>query len=177
VATRDRDWNAPATDARGEPATLGEFNGHEIYPMPVFATLAVSDVAGVAAWYETALGFATVFRSPAVNEQPAMVHLRRRKYQDLLLVPSRSEGAQPPASLTLTFNADGEIDQLADRARAEAAAGRSSVSGPYDTAWNTRDVRVTDPSGHQLVFTGRQANPDPEQAARWKAMFDAAREK
>lgn len=29
--------------------------------MPAFATLAVADVAAVAAWYELALGFTTVF--------------------------------------------------------------------------------------------------------------------
>jgi len=172
---QQQDWNAPATDARGEPATLGEFNKHEIYPMPIFATLSVADVAGVAAWYEAALGFSTMFQMPGPNGQPSLVHVRRRKYQDLLLTPSRSDAAQAPASLTLSFNADGEIDQLADRARAVAAVGRSSVSGPHDTPWNTRDLQVTDPAGHQLVFTGRQANPDPEQLARWKATFDAAR--
>jgi len=44
-----------------------------------------------------------------------------------------------------------------------------------DTPWNTRDLNVTDPAGNQLVFTGRNPNPDPEQAARMKAMFEAAR--
>jgi catechol 2,3-dioxygenase-like lactoylglutathione lyase family enzyme len=67
-----------------EPTTLAEFGGHEIYPMPMFATLAVADVAAVAAWYERALGFATVFRAPDAGGQPALIHLRRRKYQDLL---------------------------------------------------------------------------------------------
>ena len=41
-----------------------------------------------------------------------------------------------------------------------------------DTPWNTRDLGVTDPAGNKLIFTGRQANPDPEQVARWKAMFE-----
>jgi uncharacterized glyoxalase superfamily protein PhnB len=162
-----------ATDAAGEPVTLGEHNGFEIYPMPMFATLAVADVAGVAAWYERALGFGVVFRAPAAEgQQPALVHLRRRKYQDVLLVPARAD-APAPASLTITFSADGELDALTARAGEAPAFGVSAVSGPVDTPWNTRDLRVTDPAGHRLVFTSRQPNPDPERSARLAAMFGA----
>jgi uncharacterized glyoxalase superfamily protein PhnB len=156
-----------------EPATLGEFNGSEIYPMPMFATLAVVDVSGLADWYVQALGFTTVFRAPsAEGRQPPLVHLRRRKYQDLLLVPAKSD-APPPTGLTLTFSAHEDLDDLIARARAAAPLGASAVEEPVDTPWNTRDLRVTDPVGNRLVFTSRR--PDPEQTARIKAMFDAAR--
>jgi hypothetical protein len=74
----------------------------------------------------------------------------------------------------MTFNVDGEIDALAARARDAAAVGTSSVTGPVATPWNTLDLRIVDPAGHRLVFTARNPNPDPEQAARLKAMFDAA---
>ncbi len=165
----------PATEPSGEPASLGEFGGVEIYPMPAFVTLAVADVAGVAAWYERALGFITVFRVPTPDGvPPPLVHLRRRKYQDVLIVPG-ADGLSPGSSLTISFSADGEIDELAARARAAEPVGRSAIDGPVDTPWNTRDLRVTDPAGHRLVFTSRRANPDPEQAARWKKMFDEAR--
>ena len=153
-----------------EPPTLTTFNGHEIYPMPMFPTIAVADVAAVSAWYQAALGFAVVFAAPG----GAMVHLRRRKYQDVLIVASREPAAAPASSLSVTFNTDGEIDALAARARGVAALGASSVTGPLATPWNTLDLRVTDPAGHRLVFTARNPNPDPEQAARVKAMFDAA---
>ncbi len=160
-----------------EPPNLGEFDGHEIYPMPMFATLAVGDVAAIAAWYRHTLGFTTVFEAPGPGGQPSLVHLRRRKYQDLLLVPAAPDvpTAPPPFSLTLSFGAEGEVDALADRARATRPLGRSTIEGPIDTPWNTRDLRVTDPAGHHLVFTGRNPNPDPEQAARMKALFDRAR--
>ena len=160
-----------------EPPTLGEFNGFEIYPMPMFATLAVDDVAAVARWYGDALGFGTMFAGPPIGDQPSLVHLRRGKYQDLLLVPRRTAGpSAAPATLTLSFSAD-EVDELAGRARAVAPLGASAVVGPVDTPWNSRDLRVTDPAGHQLVFTSRQANPDPEQVKRMQAMFEAARKK
>jgi uncharacterized glyoxalase superfamily protein PhnB len=165
-----------ATDDRGEPASLGEFNGFEVYPMPMFVTLAVADVNGVSAWYQRALGFSTMFAGPEGGGQPSLVHLRRRKYQDLLVTPGPPDGT-PPASLTLTFNADGEVDDLAARAREAEPLGSSSIVGPVDTPWNTRDLRVTDPAGHRLVFTSRRAAPDPELAARMQAMFDAARTK
>src|SRR6185295_3288084 len=157
------------TNAGHEPQTLGEFNGFEIYPMPMFATLEVADVAAVAAWYERALGFATMFSTPGAGGQPILVHLRRRKYQDLLLRPAAPGAAPPeaPSSLTISFNAaDGEVDALAERARAVASLGASAIAGPIDTPWTTRDLHVTDPAGHRLVFTGRNPNPDPEQAAR-----------
>src|SRR5215467_14399556 len=157
-----------------EPPLLGNYGGHEIYPMPAFATLAVTDVAAVAAWYERALGFSTVFRAPAVGGQPALVHLRRRKYQDLLLTPAQPGTApsEAPSSLTLSFSVADEVDALAERARAVEPLGRSSIAGPVNTPWNTRDLRVTDPAGHRLIFTGLNPNPDPEQQARIRAMFE-----
>jgi uncharacterized glyoxalase superfamily protein PhnB len=152
-----------------EPPTLKTFQGHEIYPMPMFPTIAVADVAAVSAWYQAALGFTVVFAAPG----DAMVHLRRRKYQDVLIVPSRERAATPPGSLSITFNTDGELDALAARASGVTAVGASSIVGPVATPWNTLDLRVTDPAGHRLVFTARNPRPDPEQAARLKAMFDA----
>src|SRR5215467_11213114 len=158
-----------------EPPTLGHYGTHEIYPMPAFATLAVADVAAVAAWYERALGFSTVFAGPSIGGEPALVHLRRRKYQDLLLTPAPTGGAptDAPSSLTLSFSVQDEVDALAERARSVAPLGRSSITGPVNTPWNTRDLRVTDPAGHRLVFTGLNPNPDPEQQARIKAMLDS----
>jgi len=152
----------------GEPPTLTTFQGHEIYPMPMFATLSVADVAAVSGWYQAALGFTVVFAA----QRGAMVHLRRRKYQDILIVPG---GAAAPASLTVTFNVDGEIDAFAARALQAAPLGMSSVSAPAATPWNTLDVRVTDPAGHRLVFTARNPNPDPEKAARLRTMFETVR--
>jgi uncharacterized glyoxalase superfamily protein PhnB len=151
-----------------EPPILSEFEGHEIYPMPMFATISVADVSAVSEWYQQALGFSVVFAAPG----SALVHLRRRKYQDLLIVPRGGATMASASSLTLTFNVDGEIDEVAARAQAAPAAGASAVVGPVATPWNTLDVRVTDPAGHQLIFTARNPNPDPEQAKRMQQLFD-----
>ncbi|MDE3137913.1 MAG: VOC family protein [Acidobacteriota bacterium] len=162
-----------AVDTSGEPITLSERNGFEIYPMPMFATLAVADVAAVAHWYVQALGFGIVFQMPAVNGQPSLVHLRRRKYQDLLLTLAHAGAVgQAPTSLTLSLQTE-DVDALAAQARAADSVGVSAIEGPIDTPWNTRDLRVTDPAGHRLVFTSLQVNPDPKQVERWNRLFNA----
>src|SRR5262245_9984394 len=143
---------------------MTEFNGFEVYPMPMFVTLAVAEPNQIAEWYVSALGFGVMFQGP-------VVHLRRQKYQDVLLVP----GAGQPGGPTVSFSADGEIDALAARARAVAPIGSVKIEGPIDTPWNTRDLRVTDPAGHRLVFTGRRLERDAEIEARVQAMLDAGR--
>jgi len=163
-----------------EPQQLGEFNGFEIYPMPMFATIAVADVSGVSAWYQNALGFGVVFSAPAVGGQPAMVHLRRKKYQDLLIVPAPGGSGAPEAPaaspFTISFSMDdGEVDTLAERARSANPLGKAAMTGPVDTPWNTRDLRVTDPVGTRLVFTGRNPNADPEQMKRMQALLSAGK--
>ena len=161
-----------ATDNTGEPVSLGTFNRHEIYPMPIFVKIVVADVAAVQAWYERALGFSTIFAMPAADGQPSLVHLRRNKYQDVLLVRGQPDGSASQ-SVTLNFNTD-DVDALAAAARSVPALGRFALSGPADTPWNTRDLTVTVLGGHQLVFTARQANPDPQMSARWQEIFDQA---
>jgi uncharacterized glyoxalase superfamily protein PhnB len=151
-----------------EPASLGEYNGFELYPMPFFVTLAVEAPAEVAAWYAQALGFGVMFAGP-------VVHLRRRKYQDLLLVQAGPAAPPTAGGPALRFDADGELEALAERVRAAAPVGRAQVEGPVDTPWNTTELRVTDPAGHVLVFHARRANPDPAQEARWRAAFAAGR--
>jgi hypothetical protein len=152
-----------------DPITLGEYNGIEIYPMPLFATVACDDLVATAAWYERALGFGVMFRAPM------LVHVRRHKYQDLLLVPRVGGPPGGASALTLNFSADGEVDALAERARAAAPSGQSAVQDPIDTPWNTHDLHVTDPVGNHLVFTSRCAHPDPEAQARWQTLFAAGR--
>jgi len=159
-----------------EPQNLGTFNEFEIYPMPMFATIAVADVNSVVAWYQSALGFGVVFSAPGAGGQPSLVHLRRKKYQDVLITPAPADPAMPTAGLTISFSADdGEVDSIADRVRAAVPVGKAAIGGPVDTPWNTRDLRVTDPVGTRLVFTGRNPNADPEQMARTKAMLSAGK--
>lgn len=146
---------------RQEPPTFGEHNGFEVYPMPFFVTLVAEDPAALAGWYERTLGFGTMFAGP-------VIHLRRRRYQDVLVVPSGPGRTPTTGGPALTFDtAESELDAL---------AARTGVA-PQATPWNTRELRVADPAGHRLVFSARSENPDPEVHAKWQAMFDAQRKK
>ncbi len=151
-----------------DPPTLGDCYGFEIYPMPFFALLAASDPVGLTRWYEDALGFAVLQIGPAF-------HLRRHKFQDLLIVPASSERTPTSFGPLLYFDADGELEGLAERIKQAAKPGTTAVSGPVTTPWNTCELRVTDPVGHRIVFTSRTIEPDPEIQARTKVLLATAR--
>lgn len=167
--------NEPASPgSHGEPPLLGHHKGFEVYPMPLFALLECDDVARARAFWVEALGFAEMFGLPAPDGSVAMSHLRRRKYQDVMLVPRTSPLAEGPRGCRLLFDANGELDALAARARQAAPTGRSRVEEPVITPWNTRELRVTDPDGHVVAFHER--HDDPEAHAHWKATFERDRQ-
>lgn len=164
-----------------EPPTLGEHKGFEVYPMPMFARLECADLERSRDWYLAALGFGAMFSMPGPDGRPVMVHLRRRKYQDIMLVPraqdsaARADGdpvAAHPRS-ALQFDADGEVTALFERAKAATTYGRASIDEPRVTPWNTRELQVTDPDGHALVFSERY--DDPRIHEEWSRRFDEDR--
>lgn len=137
-----------------EPQVLTQHNGFEIYPMPMFALLQSPDVEPLAAWYQAALGFAVVFRAAHPDGRVAMVHLRRHKYQDILIVPALAvRGTSAAAGEALCLQCGETVEQLAERAAALTPHGQSAVQAPQDTPWNTRQVRLIDPEGRRLVFS------------------------
>lgn len=155
------DITAPA-HPQDQPESLGDHHGWPVYAMPVFVTIQTPDIERRAAWFRDALGFGVMYTAPDGGDGTAMVHVRRSRYQDVLIVRSSGRSARPDPSLRVTFqvSTDIEVDELAVR-----AAEHGDIEGPYDTPWNTRDVVVTDPDGHRLVFTGRRTDiplPDLE---------------
>jgi len=122
----------------------------DIYGMPMFAVLIASDIEATVSWYTDGLGFISLFAVPGQDGVPALVHLRRWRYQDLLVRPAPGP-VTPGTGCALSFAAVyDEIDALAERARAHGGGG---VVGPVDTQWNTRDLTTTDPDGTIVVFT------------------------
>ncbi len=135
----------------------------DIYGMPAFATLAVPDLRATVEWFTGALDFIQLFAIPSPAD-PVLVHLRRWRYQDILV--RRAESPQPiGAGISLSFAVEfDELDALAARVRSFAGG---SADGPADTAWNTRDLTVTTPDGLVVVFTARR--PEPLRAAAFNA--------
>lgn len=123
----------------------------EIYPMPMFPTLAVRDVGASVGWYSEALGFGTVFVLPGSDSEPVLAHLRWRKYADLLVVPEEAESSdRKGVGVSLSFLVgDMSVDAMAERL---VGLGVELAEGPVTRAWNTREIVVVDPDGYRLVF-------------------------
>jgi len=129
----------------------------EIYPMPFFPMLIVTDLEASSKFYQEALGFKHIFTMPGPEGKPALVHLRWLKYADLLLTLPR-DGKEIPeprgAGVSLSFQMlerfEGSVDTLAEQAKAK---GANIVSGPLDQPWNVREITILDPDGYRLVFT------------------------
>jgi catechol 2,3-dioxygenase-like lactoylglutathione lyase family enzyme len=122
----------------------------EIYPMPSFPMLIVSDLESSSNFYQHALGFKHIFT------MPGLVHLRWVKYADLLLSIARNGKEVPEprgAGVSMNFGMfdrfNGDIDAFARHARESGA----NVNGPVDQPWNVREVTVLDPDGYRLIFT------------------------
>ncbi|GAA4874650.1 VOC family protein [Saccharopolyspora cebuensis] len=136
-----------------------------IYPMPMFATFAVADLAVAETFYH-ALGFLSLATVPDADGTTAVVHLRRLKYQDVLLVP----GQPVRGSTTVSFAAHGEdLARLAREIRA-VAPPTARVEGPVDTPWFTSDLRVEDPDGNLVVLTA-QREAEQQAAQEWARSF------
>lgn len=130
----------------------GENWEREIYPMPAFPTLAVTDVERSSRWYQDKLGFADVFTMRAPDNTVVLAHLRWCTYADVLLTRARTP-VEPPVGRGITLNFAAEsADDVAERAR---AAGVDIAEGPVNRPWNARDVTILDPDGYRLNFTGR----------------------
>ena len=97
---------------------MGE--GMEIYPMPMFPTLAVRDVGASVRWYAEKVGFGTVIVMPGADGEPVLGHLRWRKYADVLLVPDAGRTGRDQTGRVwecrLSFLVgDANVDAMAER--------------------------------------------------------------
>lgn len=137
----------------------------EIYPMPMFVTFPAQDFARMEAFYHC-LGFITLATIPDESGASSLIHLRRQRYQDILLV----RGEAQPGSTSTTFAAHEEdLETVARRVR-EAFPQEAAVTGPVKTPWFTIDLRITDPCGNSIVFT-KQITEAADQARQWTKGF------
>ncbi|MFC6355949.1 VOC family protein [Luethyella okanaganae] len=124
----------------------------------MFVNLVAQDLA-VAERVYAAAGFVTLATIPGPDGAPSLVHLRREKYQDVLLTP----GAAVPGSTSSSFAAgDVDLAEVAEQLRTVGA----DVDGPYDTPWFTTDVAFTDGDGNKIVLTAARV-ADQAQAQEW----------
>jgi hypothetical protein len=122
----------------------GPFLG--IYAMPMFVKIPTRDLRASTDFWVRGLGFVDLFSVPG-----QIVHLRRWAFQDVLLVPADDDAA-PSAPTVQVFVSCvlGQLESVADACRELSPV---SVTGPYDTAWRTRDIAVVTPEGAHVTFT------------------------
>jgi hypothetical protein len=118
-----------------------------IYAMPMFVKIPTRDLRASTEFWVRGLGFVDLFSVPG-----QIVHLRRWAFQDVLLVPADDDAAPSAASTVQVFVSCvlGQLDSVADECR---KLSPDSVTGPYDTAWRTRDIEVVTPEGAHVTFT------------------------
>ena len=118
-----------------------------IYAMPMFVKIPTGDLRASTDFWVRGLGFVDLFSVPG-----QIVHLRRWAFQDVLLVPVEDEAAASGASTVQVFASCvlGQLESVADACR---ELSPDSVTGPYDTAWRTRDIAVVTPEGAHVTFT------------------------
>lgn len=137
----------------------------EIYAMPMFVTFPVPDFGDMETFYHC-LGFITLATIPDETGETSLIHLRRQRYQDILLVRGEAE----PGSTSTTFAAHGEdLEAIAQQARAEMPHG-AAVTGPVQTPWFTNDLQILDPCGNKIVFT-KQITEAASRAQEWTKGF------
>ena len=129
---------------------------HEIYPMPAFPTLQVTDLEASTHFYVDGLGFMHIFSIPGPYGIPMVEHIRFSRYADILLEQESEnemfEDFPHGLGVRLSFSlppAKRDCDEIAQRAHEIGAR----VEGPIERPWNVREVVITDPDGYTLVFT------------------------
>lgn len=120
----------------------------DIYAMPAFGTLEVADLDRARSWYED-LGFVVSADMGAAG----LLHLRRYRYQDLLLVPSTGPRRAGRAGMRISFAHTRSVEERESVAAALRERGDGEVAGPTTTPWYSLDVTATDPDGHVVVLT------------------------
>lgn len=130
-----------------------------IYAMPMFATLPVADLERSRAWYG-AFGFVELAVMPAPDGAVQLVHLRRYRHQDLLLVPAGGEAVRN--TTRLSFAHAGPLEDLDVVADALRGLGTGEVAGPAPTPWRAIELEARDPDGHLVVLTAASPEPAPE---------------
>jgi len=137
----------------------------DIYPMPAFLTLTVSDLERSVRWYTEGLDFVELAR------MPQLVHLRRYRYQDILLFPHQVgwPAGDPGAGWSYSFRGGPGLPALAERLAAHAPG---ASAGLQRMPWNVDELRCTDPDGYTIVFTERV--PDDEMDQEFSAVVLAS---
>lgn len=128
---------------KGNPPLLGEYEGYDVYPMPIYVGLQSENPIELAETLIKGLGFGVMFLGPDLGLGPTLIHLRRRNFQDVLITQGK------PTATRCYLNATDELDDLFSKAYAFNA---NMAHEPVPLPWGGRECVVMVTEGVELVF-------------------------
>lgn len=76
----------------------------DFYPMPLFVKIETANLSDSTDWYQDKLGFISVFDFSNEEGTIVMSHLRRKKYQDLMLI--QTDQPETKDSIIINLNVE-----------------------------------------------------------------------
>ncbi|CAN5753309.1 hypothetical protein BH24ACT14_BH24ACT14_02320 [soil metagenome] len=138
----------------------------DIYGMPAFTSLQTNDLAASRRWWTEGLGFIELAVMPGPDGRESLIHLRRYRYQDVLLVGGRPAGTPAPVGISVSFAHAGPLDELAALAERLRQFPGGVVTGPEEMPWFAVQLTATDPDGYTIVLTAPSQRERPQEWSR-----------
>ncbi|MBP2100419.1 VOC family protein [Enterococcus rivorum] len=123
----------------------------EFYPMPLFVKIETASLNDSVRWYQNKLGFISVFDFSNENNMIIMSHLRREKYQDLMLIQADQDKASDSIVINLNVENIKEIRSKMDK--------KEIINELKEQPWNVLELTVRSFEGTMISLT-EQINPD-----------------
>lgn len=122
----------------------------EYYPMLMFVKLPVKDIVKASNWYQDKLGFQKLYTFNDQSGSPIMVHIRRQRYQDLMLIQDEHSSVGSDVVINLLVK---DIAMIAEKIEEQ-----SVVSPPVQKPWQAVEMTLIDLDGHKLTLTEPKPN-------------------
>lgn len=119
----------------------------EFYQIPLFVKLKVKNIEDSKNWYSEVLNFHSIFDFRDVNGDISMVHLRCKKYQDLMLLKSTDVNPTDSVNINLFFNDINAIYKSALNHNIKI------IQEPTIQPWNAKELIIQDIDGHIFTIT------------------------
>ncbi len=126
---------------------------NEFYQMPLFVKLKVTDIEASKNWYKEVLNFNSIFDFNDPNGDISMIHLRGKKYQDLMLLKATQVNSSDSVNINLFSEDINTIYQSAIEHNTKI------IHEPTIQPWNAKEVIIQDIDGHIFTIT-ESINPN-----------------
>lgn len=117
----------------------------DFYIMPTFNKIMVKNIAESSNWYENFLGFTSLFKFKNEKNEVIMDHLRRSKYQDIMLIQANNFTVGNGLRLNLSVNNIEEIEQKLTK--------NDIIEPMIAQPWNAIELTIKDCDGYLITLT------------------------